>query len=80
MSNKDKTYFTPDGSPVAPDLFDVRVRTQYLSRGKVSPEELKSYLASLPDEAENAEARPLEQILGDESPENLGGSSGVLTH
>ncbi len=80
MSIKDKVYFTPEGSPVAPDLYDVRVRAQYLSRGKVTPEELKEYLSNLPDESENAEARPLDQVLGDENSEGLIGGPGALTH
>ena len=80
MAIKDKVYFTPDGSPVAPDLFDVRVRTQYLSRGIVSPDELKDYLAALPDESENAEARLLEQVLGDEVAEGQGTVPGATTH
>ena len=79
MAIKDKVYFTPDNSPVAPDLFDVRVRTQYLSRGVITQDELTAYLSNLPDETENAEARLLEQVLGEETTEQ-GVNSGTTTH
>ena len=40
---------------LAPFNFDLRMLETYQREGKVTPEQLKSYLASLPDEASNSE-------------------------
>ena len=37
----DKTYYIPEGSPVAPSKFDVRVRSRYLSQGKLEASDLR---------------------------------------
>ena len=69
-ANKSNIYIIPEGSPVAPDKFDVRVRNRHLSSGTLSFDELKKYLSSLPDDSERAELRNYDTIVNDDSVES----------
>jgi hypothetical protein len=83
MSKSDKTYFIPEDSPVRPDPFDVRVRLRHLTRGQITPDDVKNYLQNLPDDAEVAETRNYDALVKDESAEGAapGGSvPGATTH
>lgn len=58
-SDKDKT--------LGPDLFDTRLRNQYLKVGRINNEDLRKHADSLPDESEWATWVPLDQIIKEDS-------------
>lgn len=66
---KSKIYYIPEGSPVAPDKFDVRVRNRQLSGGHVTYTELKNHLESLPDDTAYADSRSYDAVVNDDSVE-----------
>ena len=51
-------------------LFDERVVERYIKKGKVTREQYESYLASLPDLAEEAEAVDYDDLLRQEEHSN----------
>jgi hypothetical protein len=59
-----KVYFIPQGSPVAPDRFDTRIRLRSLTRGLIRAEDLEKHLKSLPDDAASGEVRPYLEVTG----------------
>ena len=65
MADK-SVYFIPEGSPVAPDLYDWRVRLRFKSKGVITAQGLKGYIDSLPDEASNAVVLNFNDIVSDE--------------
>lgn len=69
QKDKNQIYFIPEGSPVAPDKYDVRVRNRHITGGVVTFEGLKSYLTSLPDDTEFAEFRSYDVIVNDDTVE-----------
>jgi len=69
MAKNDEVYYTPAGSPVLPDQFDVRVRLRSLSKGTLSYADLNKHLANLPDESAYADFRSYDAVTKDEHPE-----------
>jgi hypothetical protein len=68
-ANKSNIYMIPEGSPVAPDKYDVRVRNRHISGGVITFEGLKKHLENLPDDTEHAELRSYDAIVNDDSVE-----------
>ncbi|MBS1985218.1 MAG: hypothetical protein JST16_13695 [Bdellovibrionales bacterium] len=66
MKSKDEIYFNPEGSPVVPDKFDVRVQLRHRSRGVITADALKKFLASLPDDAAHGTFIEFDAIISDE--------------
>ncbi len=81
---KNLIYFTPEGSPVAPDKFDTRVRMRNLSKGLITRETLEKHLNALPDDTDAGEYRSFDSIVNEEvaaEETNTDGSeSGPITH
>ena len=73
-----KVYYIPEGSPVAPGLYDVRVQLRNRSRGVITNEDMKQHCLSLPDETENAEILSFDSVIGDER--DAGASGGSSPH
>lgn len=63
MSQDNKVYYVPKGSPVYPNPFDTRIRLRSLTRGLLSADEVKNYLSSLPDDSANAEFVDFNEIV-----------------
>ena len=72
MAKNDEVYYTPAGSPVIPDRFDVRVRLRHLSKGALSFEEVKKHLSSLPDDSAHADYRNYDSVVREEATESAG--------
>jgi hypothetical protein len=64
---QDEIYYIPQGSPVAPSPFDVRVQTKNLSRGRITTAELKKHLAGLADDAAYGKVVSFDSVVSDES-------------
>jgi len=83
-ATKQPIYFIPEGSPVAPDKYDVRVRVRNLSKGLITRDSLEKHLNSLPDDTDQCEFRSFDSIVNEEAPaegSSSGGSeSGSITH
>jgi len=62
-SDKDKTKV------LGPDLFDTRLRNQFLKVGKINNESLRKHAESLVDESEWATWVPLDQIIKEDNDE-----------
>jgi hypothetical protein len=73
MSQDNKVYYVPKGSPVYPNPFDTRIRLRSLTRGLLSEDEVKNYLDSLPDDSANAEFVDLNAILEGEDSARVDG-------
>ena len=74
---KDEIYYNPEGSPVVPARFDVRVQLRHRSRGLITQQEMKKHLESLPDDANNGVFVDFEAVVGDEKEP---GTAGGTTH
>ena len=72
---KDEIYYNPEGSPVVPAKFDVRVQLRSRSRGLISQEDMKKYLASLPDDAANGVFIDFDAVISDEKDSGLAGGT-----
>lgn len=81
---KDEIYYTPEGSPVAPFKFDVRVQLRNRSKGLISDADLKKYLASLPDEKNSGVFVDYDAVINDEKEAGAAapstGGGGSTTH
>lgn len=69
MAANKNIYIIPEGSPVAPDKYDVRVRNRHISGGVITAESLKKHLENLPDESDQADFRSYDTIVNDETVE-----------
>jgi hypothetical protein len=68
MSTPNKSvYFTPKGSKVGADLFDLRVVDRNISNGLVDPKDYAKHLSGLEDSSSFAETVPYEQVVETES-------------
>ena len=76
MSKQDEIYYVPAGSPVGPDKFDTRLRMRNLTRGVITPDEVKKFQTSLPDDTDSAEFRSYDEILNREET----AAGGTTTH
>ena len=74
---KDEIYYNPEGSPVVPFKFDVRVQLRNRSRGVISQDDMKKYAASLPDDAAHGVLIEFDAVISDEKDP---GTPGVTTH
>lgn len=75
---KDEIYYNPEGSPVVPDKFDVRVQLRHRSRGVITTADLNKHLESLPDSGAHGTFTEFDVIVGDEK--DPGAAGGTTTH
>jgi hypothetical protein len=59
-----KVYFIPEGSPVAPDRFDARIRLRSMTRGMLPTDDLAKHLKNLPDDAAHGDVRDYTEVTG----------------
>lgn len=63
---KDEIYYNPEGSPVVPSKYDVRIQLRSRSRGLITPDDLKKYLVALPDDAANGVFIDFDAVVSEE--------------
>jgi len=78
-------YYVPQGSPVSPDKWDVRVIHKNIASALISPKELEEHLNKLPDDTAHADFRDYDAVINDDSGEGVADASGerseeLVTH
>ena len=60
-----------DKKVLGPDMFDTRLRNQFLKTNKIAPSEVTKAMSELPDDSEWATWVPLETILKEDDEDSL---------
>lgn len=61
---------TSKGKVLGPDLFDTRLRNQFLKTSKIANKDVEKHAKELPDDSEWATWVPLDQIIKEDDDED----------